>query len=87
SRRDEGCVSSLLRHLGLNCRATAPPSDLDTLTVVRRVLVVARARRWRARRREKVQEIRGNEPILWKKCGSSLDFVLVGYISVAIFFP
>ncbi|MCY4202140.1 MAG: hypothetical protein OXD38_05910 [Aestuariivita sp.] len=27
-----------------------------------------------------MQEIRGNEPILWKKCGSSLDFVLVGYI-------
>ncbi|MCY4345272.1 MAG: hypothetical protein OXC17_00575 [Aestuariivita sp.] len=58
----------------------APPSHLDALTVVRRVLAVARARRWRAWWREKVREIRGNEPILWKKCGSSLDFVLAGYI-------
>ncbi|MCY4150734.1 MAG: hypothetical protein OXE94_00670, partial [Aestuariivita sp.] len=30
--------------------------------------------------REKVREIRGNEPILWKKYGSSLAFVLAGYI-------
>ncbi|MCY4151339.1 MAG: hypothetical protein OXE94_03770 [Aestuariivita sp.] len=71
-------MSSLLRHLGLNRRATAPPSHLNALTVLRGVLAVARARRWRARRREKVREIRGNEPILWKKCGLSLDFVLVG---------
>ncbi|MCY4153503.1 MAG: hypothetical protein OXE94_14900 [Aestuariivita sp.] len=81
-------MSSLLRHLGLNRRATAPPSPLDAVTVVYRVLAVARAQRWRARWKEKVQEIRGNEPILWQQCGLSLDFVLAGYICyVSIFRP
>ncbi|MCY4203858.1 MAG: hypothetical protein OXD38_14850, partial [Aestuariivita sp.] len=69
----------LLRHLGLNRRATAPPSHLDALPVLRGVLAVARARRWRAWQKEKVREIRGNELILWKKCGSSVDFVLFGH--------
>ncbi|MCY4151392.1 MAG: hypothetical protein OXE94_04045, partial [Aestuariivita sp.] len=58
---------------------------LDALTVVCRVLAVARARHWRARWREKVQEIRGNEPILWKNVAQALILYWCGYLSVAIF--
>ena len=64
SGRDKGRVSSLLRDIDLNRRAIAPPSHLDSLTVVRRVLAVARARRWRGWRREKERKMRGNSPIL-----------------------